>query len=238
MKDIILLPTYNERESVKLIIPEIFGLLPGIYILVIDDNSPDRTADEVKKLMQLYSHLSILERPKKTGLGNAYADAMKRVIEDKNVRSIITMDADGSHSPRCLGDFFAQINGYDLIIGSRYVGGGGFASLELWRKILSRGGNLYAKILTGLPINDLTSGFMCIKREFLEQVNFDEISSSGYSFLIELKFYLINKLGVRVKEISIIFKGRKEGETKLSNQIIFEGMRTPWRLLRKRLWKK
>lgn len=238
MKDIILLPTYNERENVKLIIPEIFRLIPEINILVIDDNSPDKTAEVVKKLMLGYPNLSILERQNKTGLGDAYKDVISRIIEDKEIRSIITMDADGSHSPEYLKEFLANINSYDLIIGSRYIKRGGVENWELWRKNLSKLGNLYAKILTGLKINDLTAGFMCVRREFLERINFQEIGSSGYSFLIELKFYLIHGLKARVKEIPIVFKSRREGESKISNQIISEGIKAPWRLLRKRIWRK
>jgi len=238
MKDIILLPTYNERENVKIIIPEIFELIPEIFILVVDDNSPDGTAGVVKELMGKYPDLSILERKDKTGLGNAYKEAMKKVIGDKEARSVITMDADGSHSPQYLREFLDNIEKYDLIIGSRYVAGGGIENWELWRKNLSRFGNLYAKILTGLPINDFTAGFMCIRREFLTKLDFSRIGASGYSFLIELKFYLINKLGAKVKEVPIIFKSRREGESKISNQIIREGMKTPWRLFLKRIWRR
>ena len=173
MRDIILLPTYNEKENVKIIIPEIFKLYPDIHILVIDDNSPDKTAEAVKQLMQEYPNLSILERPAKTGLGDAYKEAIKRVRANKEIYSVITMDADGSHSPEYLRDFFANNNSFDLIIGSRYVKNGGMESWELWRKCLSRLGNIYTKILTGLKINDFTAGFMCIKREFLEKVDFN-----------------------------------------------------------------
>lgn len=238
MKDIILMPTYNERENVKLIIPEIFNLIPDIRILIIDDNSPDKTAEAAKELMEQYPNLSILEREKKAGLGAAYIDAMKRVMRDNEARSIITMDADGSHSPEYLKSFLENINDYDLIIGSRYTGGGGVENWEVWRKKLSRFGNLYAKIWTGLAINDFTAGFMCIKREFLEKLDFEKFSSAGYAFLIELKFYLINNLKAKVKEAPIIFRSRREGESKFSNQIIKEGIKTPPRLFLKRLWRK
>ncbi len=171
-------------------------------------------------------------------MGEAYKDAMQRVIEDKNVRSVITMDADGSHSPQYLKEFLNNISQYDLVIGSRYVKDGGVENWEFWRRNLSRFGNLYAKTLTGLPINDFTAGFMCIRREFLEKLDFNRVGAAGYSFLIELKFYLINKLKAQVKEVPIIFKSRREGESKISNQIIREGMKTPWRLFFKRIWKK
>jgi len=238
MKNFLLLPTYNERENIKLIIPEIFKLIPEINILVIDDNSPDNTAGAVKELMFIYPNLSILQRPAKTGLGNAYKEGINKVIENEETYYIITMDADGSHSPEYLPEFISNIKNYDLVIGSRYVKGGGIENWEVWRKNLSRFGNLYAKILTGLPINDFTAGFMCIKRDFLKKIDFNQISSSGYSFLIELKFYLIYGLKAKAKEVPIIFKSRREGESKISNQIISEGIKTPWRLLSKRIWKK
>lgn len=238
MKNIILIPTYNEKENIRLIVAEIFNLLPEIKILVIDDNSPDETAQAVKLLMAQYSNLSLLERQSKTGLGDAYKDAINRVVQDKEIHSVITMDADGSHSPEYLKSFLDNISQHDLVIGSRYIKGGGVANWEKWRRYLSKFGNLYAKIFTGLAINDFTAGFMCIRRESLEKLDLNKISSSGYSFLIELKFYLIHGLGVRVYETPIIFKSRREGESKLSKQIIREGVKTPLKLFLKRLWSK
>ncbi|MFA4941997.1 MAG: polyprenol monophosphomannose synthase [Patescibacteria group bacterium] len=238
MKDIILLPTYNERENVRIIIPEIFADYPKIHIMVVDDSSPDGTAEEVEKLMPKYPNLSILKRKGKEGLGKAYVDAMQRVREDEEIRSIITMDADGSHGVEYLKDFLREINDYDLVIGSRYVKNGGVENWEFWRRNLSRFGNIYAKILTGLPINDFTAGFMCIRREFLEKMDFDKISASGYSFMMEIKFNLIKVLGARVKEVPIIFKRRREGESKISGHIIKEGLKIPWLLFFKRVWKK
>jgi len=235
--DIILLPTYNEKENIEVIVPEIFNILPEVRILVIDDNSPDGTANAVKSLIEKYPNLSLLERQHKTGLGDAYKEAMLKVIKDKEIRSIITMDADGSHSVEYLKDFLIKSHNFDLIIGSRYVKDGGIENWERWRKELSRFGNLYVKVLTGLPINDYTAGFMCIRREFLEKLDLNKISSSGYSFLIELKFYLIYGLKARFFEIPIIFKSRREGESKISRQIIGEGIKTPIRLFLKRVWK-
>lgn len=237
MKNIILIPTYNEKENIKLIVPEIFALLPETKILVIDDNSPDGTAEAVRSLIKQYANLSLLERQNKTGLGDAYKDAISRVVKDKELYSVVTMDADGSHSPEYLPGFLEHIKQYDLVIGSRYIKGGGVSNWENWRRYLSKFGNLYAKIFTGLPINDFTAGFMCIKRELLEKLNLDMIGSSGYSFLIELKFYLIHGLGARVYETPIIFKSRREGESKLSRQIIREGVKAPLRLFLKRLWR-
>ena len=236
MTDIILIPTYNEKENIKIIVPEIFNLWPEIKILVIDDNSPDGTAGAVKVLMEKYPNLSLLLRQHKSGLGDAYKEAISKVVKDEEIRSIITMDADGSHSPKYLKGFLDNIGRYDLIIGSRYIRGGGI-ELVRWRKELSRFGNMYAKLLTGLKINDFTAGFNCIRREFLENLDFNKIGSSGYSFLIELKFYLIHEFKARVLETPIIFKSRREGESKISSQIIGEGVKTPLKLFLKRLWK-
>lgn len=238
MIDILLLPTYNERENVKKIVPEIFELLPELNILVIDDNSPDGTALAVEEMMANFPNLNILKRANKTGLGNAYKEAMLMMLTRNDLRSIITMDADGSHQSKYLLDFLSNIEKYDLIIGSRYVNGGGVENWEMWRRYLSRFGNLYSKMLTGLPINDFTAGFMCIKKDLLNKVDFTSIGASGYSFLIELKFNLINDLKASVYEVPIMFKVRREGESKLSNSIISEGMKTPWRLFLKKIWKK
>ncbi|MBT4349495.1 polyprenol monophosphomannose synthase [bacterium] len=238
MKNLILLPTYNERENVEIIIKEIFALLPNIHILVIDDNSPDKTAEVVKNLMKQYPNLDILERQEKQGLGAAYKDAITKSIRDKDIYSIITMDADGSHATEYLPVMLINIKEYDLIIGSRYVKGGGVEDWEFFRKKLSSFGNLYAKFWTGLKINDLTAGFVCVRREILEKINFDHISSSGYAYQIEFKFMCAYTLGARVKEIPIIFKSRRQGESKISNQVISEGVILPIKLFFKRLWKR
>lgn len=238
MKDIILMPTYNERENVKILIPKIFSLLPQISILVIDDNSPDGTAGAVKSMMAQYPNLLILERPQKTGLGDAYKDAIGKVIGHSEIRAVITMDADGSHDPIYLPKFLAKIQDNDLVIGSRYIPGGGIESWEQWRRDLSKFGNWYAKFFTGLPVRDLTAGFMCIKRESLEKIDLAKISSAGYSFLIELKFYLVRQAKARAIEVPIIFKSRFGGESKLSHQIIREGIKTPLRFFWARICRK
>jgi dolichol-phosphate mannosyltransferase len=237
-KIVIILPTYNERNNISPIIRDIVSVLPEANILVVDDNSPDGTARVVKKLIPQYTNLSILERSSKTGLGDAYKDAIKRAIADKDVGTIITMDADGSHQPKYLKDFLRYIENYDLVIGSRYVPEGGIENWELWRRLLSKFGNLYTKILTGMKINDITAGFMCIKRKLLERVNFNEINSTGYAYLLEFKFYCVNKLGAKAKEIPIIFKERGRDDSKISNRIIFEGIKAPLRIFIKRLFSK
>jgi len=231
-KTIVLIPTYNERENIRLIVEEVFSLYPDIKVLVIDDSSPDKTAEEVKEMMGKYSGLKILKRVKKTGLGDAYKDAIRHVLENfKEIEYVITMDADGSHQPKYIKSFLKNIENYDLIVGSRYVNGGGIESWEFWRKNLSYFGNLYSKILTGTGISDLTAGFICVRKKIFKKIDFRKIASSGYAYQIEFKFYCVKILGARVKEVPIYFKSRREGESKLSNQTITEGIITPWKCL-------
>ncbi len=230
MKDVILIPTYNEKENVRELIPKIFALVPEAHITVIDDNSPDGTAAQVRRLMREYPALSIIERPKKEGLGAAYKDALGRVIRDPEVFSVTTMDADGSHDPSYVPLLLEGAREYDLVIGSRYISGGGVENWEPWRMYLSRFGNLYSRFFTGLPVRDLTAGFVCIQKELLEKIDFTRFGSSGYAYQIEFKFHCIHSLGAKWKETPIIFKNRREGESKMSRHIIREGLKTPIRL--------
>lgn len=232
MKQVIILPTYNERENISPLIEEIFSLLPEISILVVDDNSPDGTAAVVKKLQMRYSNLSLLERPVKDGLGGAYIEGFKRLLADLDIKDIVMMDADFSHHPKYLPQMLREVENYDLVIGSRYIKDGGIAKWELWRKILSAGGNFYVRILLGRRVHDWTGGFNCIKADHLRKVNLDKIDLSGYAFIMGLKYFLI-KASVAVKEIPIIFEARRGGESKLSHHIISEGIIAPWKILLK-----
>ncbi len=238
-KTIVLIPTYNEKENISFIVEKVFSLSPEIKILVIDDSSPDGTGEEVKKLLAAYPGLSLLSRRKKTGLGDAYKDGIKHVLDNfTDIKYVVTMDADGSHQPEYIKVFLENIRACDLVIGSRYVRGGGVENWELWRRYLSRLGNLYSKILTGAGINDLTAGFICARWAILEKIDFSRIGSSGYAYQIEFKFYCVKILGARAREIPIYFKSRRGGESKLSNQTITEGLLTPWRCLLNAIWKK
>lgn len=234
-KTVILLPTYNERENIKLIVPEIFTAHPDMHVLVIDDNSPDKTGDAVRELMSKYSNLDLLARPGKQGLGVAYKHGLKEVLKDKDVERIIMMDADGSHAVEYLKDMLGASKTNDLVIGSRYVKGGGIENWERWRFALSRYGNLYARTLTGLPAKDLTAGFVCFQRQLLERMDLDSVSASGYAFLMDLKFHAIHDNGATVKEVPIIFKSRREGESKISAHIVREGLKAPLRLFKRRI---
>jgi len=233
MKEVLILPTYNERENIGPLVEEIFLLLPKISILVVDDNSPDGTAAAVKKLQAQYSNLSLLERPVKNGLGGAYIEGFKKLLADPDIKNIVMMDADFSHNPKYLPQMIAEAENYGLVIGSRYIKSGGIAKWELWRKILSAGGNFYVRILLGRRVHDWTGGFNCIKADYLRKVNMDKIDLSGYAFIMGLKYFLI-KAGANAKEIPIVFEARRGGESKLSHHIISEGIIAPWKIIFKK----
>ena len=229
-KDFIIIPTYNERKNMERLIPAIFNLYPDINVLVADDNSPDGTLEEIKILTEIYQNLSYYSRPRKLGLAGAYLDSFRKLLKENNkLGNIITMDADFSHAPEVIKEMLAQISGYDLILGSRYIKGGGVKNWSLARRMLSRTGNMYARAITGMPIYDLTTGFQCFKAELLKKYDFSKIQSTGYAFLIEMKVAAY-KLGGKIKEIPITFNDRTEGKSKLSNRIIYEGLIAPWKI--------
>jgi len=227
--DFIITPTYNERNNIRALVEKIFTLYPAIHIMVVDDNSPDGTAEVVKDLQQKYPNLRLKQRAGKLGLASAYLESIKDILREyKDIRAIITMDADLSHDPAVIGTMLKELEIYDLVLGSRYVKGGGVKNWALWRRILSRGGNLYARIVTMSHMHDLTTGFHCYRAELLRRYNIDSIEANGFAFLIEMKI-TAERLGAKIKEIPIIFPGRKDGQSKLSNHIIYEGLILPWR---------
>ncbi len=230
MKYTILIPTYNESKNIEEIISTVIDFAPEVYIKVIDDNSPDGTGKIVEKLKQKYPNLSILSRVKKDGLGNAYIAGFKEVLLDGSSTHIITMDADLSHNPKYLKEIIKESSDYDLVIGSRYISGGKTRGWEFWRRALSFFGNLYARLITWIPINDLTGGFNCISVEYLRKIDLNKISSSGYAFQMEIKS-LLYFAGAKIKEVPIIFDNRAEGESKISNHIISEGLLAPWKII-------
>jgi dolichol-phosphate mannosyltransferase len=233
MKHIILIPTYNESENIENIISTIFSMYPNLYIKIIDDNSPDGTGNLVKSMMIRCPNLSILERKNKEGLGKAYIAGFNEIFKDNNLTHVITMDADMSHDPIYLKEMIKMSKDYDLVIGSRYVKGGDTIGWEFWRRMLSKFGNIYAGIITGTFMKDLTGGFNCMNLDFLRKINVDSIDSSGYAYQIEMK-YMFYKNGAKVKEVPIIFKNRIGGESKISNHIISEGIIAPWKMRMKK----
>lgn len=225
MEKLVIIPTYNEKENISNIIKAIFGLHEQFHILVIDDGSPDGTAAIVKELQQEYPHsLYIEERRGKLGLGTAYIHGFKWAVS-RGYNFIFEMDADFSHNPKDLNRLYAacKTGGADVAIGSRYVKGGGTINWPKDRIMLSKGGSLYTRLITWMPVKDTTAGFMCYKKEVLESINLDEIRFLGYAFQIEMKFAAW-KLGFKVKEVPIIFEDRKLGVSKMHKGIIKEGV--------------
>lgn len=225
MEKLVIIPTYNEKENISNIIKAIFGLHEQFHVLVIDDSSPDGTADIVRQLQQEYPHsLYLEERKGKLGLGTAYIHGFKWAVQ-RGYLFIFEMDADFSHNPKDLNKLYAacKTGGADVAIGSRYVKGGGTINWPRNRIILSKGGSLYTRIITWMPVRDTTAGFVCYKKEVLESINLDEIRFLGYAFQIEMKFAAW-KLGFRIREVPIIFEDRKMGVSKMHKGIIKEGV--------------
>lgn len=225
MKKLIIIATYNEKDNIEKMLMDVFASVPDVNILVIDDNSPDKTHEIVERLIteRYPAQLHLMKRAGKLGLGTAYIAGFNWGLE-RDYDVIGHMDADFSHNPKYLPSMFeALANGYDLVLGSRYVKGGGVVNWGLKRKIISRGGSLYAKIILGLPFNDLTGGFKCFNRKVLETIGINELKSTGYSFQIETtyKTYLN---GFKIKEIPIIFEDRILGQSKMSGSIFKEAL--------------
>lgn len=228
--DIIITPTYNERNNIRTLVEKIFSLYPTIHILVVDDNSPDGTAEVVKNLQSKYPNLHLKQRPSKLGLASAYLESFKEVLEKfHDVRNIITMDADLSHDPEVIKEMLKEMEKYDLVIGSRYVKGGGLSNWELKRRLLSKFGNIYVYLVTGTNIRDLTAGFNSYSAELLRLYKLDSVKATGFSFQMEMKIIAERELKAKIKEVPIIFTRRTSGESKISNRIVYEGLIFPWR---------
>jgi dolichol-phosphate mannosyltransferase len=225
---LVIIPTYNERENIGLIIPEIRSLLSDVHILVVDDNSPDGTSRYVKELAAAAPGLFVLDRPAKEGLGKAYVAGFAWALS-RQYEFIFEMDADFSHDPKYLPDFLAAIRDSDLVIGSRYIRGVNVVNWPMSRLLLSYFGNLFARIVTGVPILDCTAGFKCFRRKVLETIRLDKIDSSGYSFQVEVN-YLVWKRKFRIAEIPIVFTDRKRGTSKMSTKIVREALILIWKL--------
>ena len=225
MEKIVIIPTYNEKENIEAILDAIFSLEQGFHVLVVDDSSPDGTGSLVRRLQSRYRGKLFLEvRKGKLGLGTAYIHGFKWAVE-KQYAYIFEMDADFSHNPRDLQRLYdaCKIDGADVAVGSRYVKGG---STENWtwdRNILSKGGALYTRLITWMPVQDPTAGFVCYRKEVLETINLDQIRFVGYAFQIEMKFAAW-KLGFTIKEVPIIFEDRKFGVSKMNKGIVKEGI--------------
>jgi len=237
-KILIVIPTYNERENVVLLIPEILRVLPDAHILVVDDSSPDGTSAAVKELAINIGggNVFVLDRATKQGLGRAYIGGFKWALE-RDYELIFEMDADFSHSPAYLPAFIDAARENDLVIGSRYICGVNVINWPMSRLLLSYFANRFARAVTGLRITDCTGGYKCFRRAVLESVDFGGIASSGYSFQIEMNFFAWRN-GFRVKEIPIVFTDRQRGESKMSSKIIKEAALLVWKLRVKSMFRK
>jgi len=236
-KVLIIIPTYNEKENIPLIIPEIKKRLPDANVLVVDDNSPDGTSQVTKDLAKKIDGVFVLDRTKKEGLGKAYIAGFKWALE-KNYDLIFEMDADFSHNPDYLPDFIEAVKDADLVIGSRYIGGKvNVVNWSMKRLLLSYCGNVAARLIAGVKIMDCTGGFKCFRASTLRVLDLNKVASSGYSFQVEMNFY-VQKKGLKIKEIPIIFKDRELGESKMSSKIVKEALALLWKLRFKSLFAK
>jgi dolichol-phosphate mannosyltransferase len=225
---VVVIPTYNEAENIELLLPEVLAH-PRFRVLVVDDNSPDGTGDTVEALAAHNPRLGLLRRAGKLGLGTAYLAGFRRALAE-GAEYIFEMDADFSHNPAYLPQLLAKVEqGYDLALGSRYVRGGGTENWGLLRQLISRGGNLYAGLILGLPVADATGGYRCYRRAVLERINLDSIRSNGYSFQIEMAYRTL-RAGFKVGEVPIIFPDRRVGQSKMSRRIVFEALINVWKL--------
>lgn len=226
----IIIPTYNESENIIPLMKEIFLVMPReTRILVVDDGSPDGTGDVVRAYALKDFRVALLERSQKLGLGSAYQAAFRRVLDEGMDEAVLTMDADFSHHPRYIPALVRATETHDLVVGSRYIPGGTIERWELWRRLLSWGGNLYVRAITGLPIRDCTTGFSCMRVDFLKRIPFETISAEGYAWWFALRVMFF-RLGARTIEIPITFVDRRLGNSKISTHIIYEGLIEPWRI--------
>ena len=232
MTTLVISPTYNECKNVQSLTELILGKHPEFHLLIVDDSSPDGTANKVKELQAEYSNLHLEERPTKDGLGTAYIYGFKWAIKREYDR-IVQMDADLSHDPNDVPHLVNLLDKNDLIVGSRYVEGVSVVNWPIRRLMLSYGANLYSRVITGMPIKDSTGGFKAWRREVLEELDLNAVRSQGYSFQIEMNFRTWCK-GFRIKEVPIIFVDRTIGESKMSKNIVYEAIFMVWRL---RIWK-
>lgn len=227
MRQLVIIPTYNERENIAMIVPEVLRLTsPQVEVLVVDDNSPDGTAEVVRSLQAQGLRVNLLLRTKKEGLGRAYLAGFRWGLEN-NFDILVEMDADFSHRPVDLLTLLEEAQKRDFVVGSRYVAGGGTVNWGFMRKLISRGGSLYSRIILGFPLRDWTGGFNAWNRRVLEKMGLENVQSNGYSFQIELKYRALS-LGFKGSEMPILFEDRRVGQSKMSIKIVLEAFYRVW----------
>lgn len=228
MKTLVIIPTYNEIHNIQKLLPDLLEIYPALDVLIVDDNSPDGTANYVRQWSEVDPNVKLLKREKKMGLGTAYVDGFKFALAN-GYDAVIQMDADYSHDPKEIERFLDYIKDYDLVIGSRYIYGVRVINWPIRRLLLSYFANLYTRIITGMPVKDGTGGFKCFRRKVLESFDLDAIHSNGYSFQIEMNFKAWKK-GFRLIEIPITFVDRVQGTSKMSKKIVREAVFMVWKL--------
>lgn len=226
MKALIIIPTYNEKENIQNIVNAVFAQNLGVDILVVDDSSPDGTGAIVQEMQKSNPKLHLLTRPGKQGLGRAYIAGFNWGM-DKGFDILTEMDADFSHRPEDLGPLLAKLKDNDFAVGSRYVEGGRTVNWGIMRKIISRGGGIYSRLILGFPLNDWTGGFNAWKKEVLKGIDLSTVTSNGYSFQIELKYKAMKK-GFKGAESPIVFEDRRVGHSKMSLKIVIEAFYRVW----------
>ena len=231
MKTLVLIPTYNERENLPILVPDVLAV-PGTEVLVIDDQSPDGTGKLAEELaVRFPGRVHVMHRTGRRGLGVSYQDGFRTAVAS-DADLVVQMDADRSHDPQYLPAMIAAAAAADLVVGSRYMHGISVVNWPLRRIILSSFANAYIRTVTGLRVRDCTGGYRCWRREALARLPLDRIVSEGYSFVVEVTF-LAAKCGLRIAESPIIFIERREGASKLSSAVLLESLKTPWRLARR-----
>ena len=221
MKTIIIIPTYDEVDNLRPLLTQIFSYATETDILIVDDNSPDGTGKLADEIRIENPQVNVLHRPGKQGLGTAYIAGFKYAIEH-GYDAAFEMDADFSHDPRYLPDFLKAIENADLVIGSRYIPGGDTPNWSMLRRLISGGGNIFARLVLGISVYDCTAGYRCYRREVLESIDLDTIQSQGYAFQVELAYRVMQK-GFKIVETPIVFMDRRVGKSKMSRKIVIEG---------------
>ena len=231
MKILVIIPTYNESENIKRIVPLVLEKDSSINVLIVDDNSPDGTGNIADEMARENDRIFVIHRQNKSGLGTAYITGFKFAL-GKNYDLVFEMDCDFSHDPKYIPQFLETAREADVVLGSRYISGVNVINWPMSRLLLSYYANVYSRIITGLPVRDATGGFKCFRRKVLEAIDLDKVKSNGYSFQIEMSFRAWKK-GFKIKEIPIVFEDRKVGQSKMSKKIVREAVWMVWRL---RLW--
>jgi dolichol-phosphate mannosyltransferase len=230
----LIIPTYNERDNVDILVSRIRKAAPQEPIFFVDDNSPDGTADAIRRIQQRDPDIHLMVRPGKGGYGSACRDAMRKILQENLAPYLIQFDADLSHPAELLPRMIDALRTWPVVIGSRYIAGGGSQNWDLRRKCLSYGANVYARFLTGVPVHDMTAGFVGYQAAVLREIDLAQIRSEGYAFLMEMKFNL-HRRGATFHELPIVFAERESGKSKFGRKIMLEGVRFPLKAMMLRL---